>query len=65
MYYIVTFLKHFKFGRAAATTSPAPAVGEGQSMTGALVILYACNMTCIPLAVTTANMNIITATVLA
>ena len=26
----VTFLKHFKFGRAAATTSPAPAVGEGQ-----------------------------------
>ena len=26
----VTFHKHFKFGRAAATTSPAPAVEEGQ-----------------------------------
>ena len=30
MSHTVTFLKHFKFGRAAATTSPAPAVGEGQ-----------------------------------
>ena len=26
----VTFHKHLKFGRAAATTSPAPKVGEGQ-----------------------------------
>ena len=25
----LTFLKHFKFGRAAATTSPAPKAGEG------------------------------------
>ena len=33
MKHTVSFLKHFKFGRAAATTSPAPAVGEGLSMT--------------------------------
>ena len=26
----VTFLKHFKFGRAAATTSPAPYIGHGK-----------------------------------
>ena len=29
MYHTVTFLKHFKFGRAPAKASPAPAVGEG------------------------------------
>lgn len=26
----VTFLKHFRFGRTAATTSPVPIVGQGQ-----------------------------------